>query len=106
MSNLNEDAVEYSLIEILRGEGYTYYHDTTIAPNSDLPKREKLSDVILDDELKEALLRLNPNAPKSALDEAYQHIIHLGSSDIMTNNEKFHKFLTDGITVEHFKAGN
>ncbi|MBN1468306.1 MAG: type I restriction endonuclease subunit R [Fusobacteriaceae bacterium] len=106
MSNLNEDAVEYSLIEILLGEGYTYYHDTTIAPNGDLPKREKLSDVILDDELKEALLRLNPNAPKSALDEAYQHIIHLGSSDIMTNNEKFHKFLTDGITVEHFKDGN
>jgi len=106
MSNLNEDAVEYSLIEILRGEGYTYYHDTTIAPNGEFPKREKLSDVILDDELKEALMRLNPNAPKSALDEAYQHIIHLGSSDIMTNNEKFHKFLTDGITVEHFKDGN
>lgn len=34
---------------------------------------------------------------EGALKEAYQHILHLGSSDIMTNNEKFHKFLTDGM---------
>lgn len=104
--SLNEDAVEYSLIEILREKGYTYYHDSTIAPGAEYQRRQTLSDVILEEELKEALKKLNPNVPEGALKEAYQHILHLGSSDIMTNNEKFHKFLTDGITVEHFKDGN
>jgi type I restriction enzyme R subunit len=46
---------------------------------------------------------LNPDIPESARYEAYQHIMNLGSSDVMANNEKFHTYLTDGITVEYVK---
>jgi type I restriction enzyme R subunit len=42
---------------------------------------------------------------ESARVEAFQHVLHLGSHDVMTNNEKFHQMLTDGVTVEYFKQG-
>jgi type I restriction enzyme R subunit len=35
--------------------------------------------------------------------EAYQKVINLGTNDMMENNEKFHKMLTDGVPVEVFK---
>ena len=105
MSNLNEDDVEYGLIEILKKQGYKYCHDTEIAPNSENPQRESFSEVILEKELKEAIKRLNPDIPESVQREAFQQVINLGANDIMTNNENFHKLMTKGIEVEHFKDG-
>jgi len=57
----------------------------------------------LEKEFKKSLKSLNPNVPESAINEAYQNILNLGSSDLMANNEKFHNFLTDGISVEYLK---
>jgi len=102
---LNENDVEYNLIELLKNQDYKYYHDSTIAPNTENAQRENFSDVILLQEFKESLKRLNPELPESARKEAYQHIINLGSNDIMTNNEKFHNFITRGIEIEYFKEG-
>lgn len=102
---LNENDIEYNLIELLKNQGYKYYHDSIIAPNTENAQRENFSDVILLQEFKESLKRLNPELPESARKEAYQHIINLGSNDIMTNNEKFHNFITRGIEIEYFKEG-
>lgn len=102
---MNEDSIEYNLIDLLKNQDYSYYHDSEIAPKSDNPQRENFSDVILEKEFKASLKRINPDLPESARKEAYQHVLNLGSNDIMTNNEKFHNFLTRGIEVEYFKDG-
>ncbi|NLZ96987.1 MAG: type I restriction endonuclease subunit R [Candidatus Magasanikbacteria bacterium] len=106
MTTLNESHIEQNLIDLLIAQGYEYFYGPDIAPYSSNPQRERFDSVVLENHLKESLKRLNPDIPESARHEAYQHIINLGSQDLMANNEKFHNFLTDGITVEYFKDGN
>jgi len=106
MSALNESHIEQVLVDLLIAQGYQYFYGPDIAPYSTNPQRENFASVILENHLKESLKRLNPDVPESARHEAYQHIINLGSQDMMANNEKFHNFLTNGITVEYFKDGN
>ena len=106
MTTLNESNIEKNLIDLLTEQGYKYFYGPDIAPYSAKPQRESFASVVLENNLKESLKRLNPNIPESARQEACQQIINLGSQDLMANNEKFHNFLTDGIAVEYFKDGN
>jgi type I restriction enzyme R subunit len=106
MSILNESDIEQNLIDLLIAQSYEYYYGSDIAPYSSNPQRESFGSVVLEKHLKESLFRLNPNLPELAINDAYLHIINLGSNDLMANNEKFHNYLTDGINVENFKDGN
>jgi len=103
---INENTIEQSLIEQLVQQGYTYYYGADIAPYSDNPQRESFSSVVLENHFKESLKKLNPAIPESARAEAFQKIINLGTEDIMENNERFHTYLTNGVTVEYQKGEN
>jgi len=103
MTTLNEADIEQNFIELLEEQGYKYFYGPDIAPYWKNPQRENFDSVILEKEFKKSLKSLNPNVPESAINEAYQNILNLGSSDLMANNEKFHNFLTDGISVEYLK---
>ncbi|MDD2985368.1 type I restriction endonuclease subunit R [Flavobacterium sp.] len=70
------------------------------------PQRENFASVILENQFKESLKKLNPDIPESAKVEAYQKVINLGTEDIMENNERFHNYLTNGVTVEYTKGEN
>ena len=70
------------------------------------PQRENFASVILENQFKESLKKLNPDIPESARVEAYQKVINLGTEDIMENNERFHNYLTNGVTVEYTKGEN
>jgi len=105
-NNLIEDSIEYNLIDILKVMNYQYFHGSTIASNGENSQREGFDSIILEQQFKTSLKRLNPDLPESARVEAYLQVINLGSNDIMTNNEKFHKMITEGVTVEYFKDGN
>jgi len=105
MIDLNEDAVEQNLIDLLQKQGYAYFNDTDINPTSDNPQRDAFDSVVLEKQFNASLKKLNPDIPEPALHEAFQHVLHLGTNDIMTNNEKFHQMLCDGVTVEHFQDG-
>ena len=105
MMKLNEDAIEQMFIGWLKQQGYTYYHDSTINPQSDNPQRDAFDSVLLEKELKASLKKINPDLPESARVEAFQQLLNLGLNDIMECNEKFHTLLTDGVTVEYFNGG-
>lgn len=102
---LSEDTIEQSLIEQLVAQGYTYYYGPDIGPYSDYPQRESFTSVLLGNHFKESLIKLNPGIPESALAEAYQKVLNLGTEDVMENNERFHTYLTNGVTVEFNKDG-
>jgi len=75
MSDLNEDAIEQNLIDLLINQGYHYFHGSTIAPNSDNPQRAEFDSVVLENQFKSLLIKLNPELPETALVEAYQQVI-------------------------------
>lgn len=98
MLEINENSIEQNLIELLKKQDYKYFHGSQIERSFD--------SVILEEELKNSLKRLNPLLPQSARTEAYNQILHVGSSDMMASNEKFHNLLCEGVTVEYEKDGS
>lgn len=103
--HLNESHVEQNLIDLLVKQGYEYFYGPDIAPYSANPQREAFDSVLLENHLRDSLKRLNPDIPETARTDAFNHVLRLGSNDMMINNEKFHTMLTDGVTVEHFHGG-
>ncbi len=104
-NKLQENNIEEILIDLLKAQGYEYFHGSEIAPYSENAQRENFSEVILSEQFKKSLKKINPEVPESARVEAYNKVFNLGTNDLMENNEKFHNYLTDGITVEYFKNG-
>lgn len=103
---LNENTIELALIEQLVNQGYTYFYGPDIAPYSTDPQRQNFASVILENHFKDCLKKLNPSIPESARAEAFQKVINLGTEDIMENNERFHNYLTNGVTIEYTKGEN
>lgn len=97
---LNENSIELALIDQLIAQGYTYHYGPDIAPYSDNPQRESFESVILEQQFRNSLEKLNPALPSSAITEAYNKVVDLGTVDVMENNERFHTYLTNGVTVE------
>ena len=102
---LNEDLIEMAFIDQLTGQGYKFHHGPNIAPDSDNPQRKNFDSVVLENELLKAIEKLNPGVPSSAITEAHQKVLNLGTEEIMENNERFHIYLTNGVPVEYTKDG-
>ncbi|MBL0703450.1 MAG: type I restriction endonuclease subunit R [Sulfurospirillum sp.] len=94
---INEDSIEQNLIELLKKQNYRYMHGSQLT--------RTLDSVVLEEVLRKSLKKLNPKLPQHARDEACNQILHVGSSDMMNSNEKFHNLLCDGVTVEYEKDG-
>jgi len=100
-STLNEDAVEQMALLILSDLGYQIWNGPDISPGGHHPLREHYSNVVITERLREAIHHLNPGIPYTAKEEVIKRIIRTESPDLLTNNQRFHQFLTDGVPVEY-----
>jgi type I restriction enzyme R subunit len=57
--------------------------------------------VILEDRLRQALVRLNPELPPEALDDAFRRLTRLDGATLDARNRAVHRWLVDGATVEY-----
>lgn len=103
--NLNEDRVEQAALNILQEIGYQILFGPDIAPDGPAPMRELYSDVIISEHLRNAIYRLNPDIPPTAKEEAIKKVLRAESPDLLTNNQRFHRLITDGVDVEFRKEG-
>jgi type I restriction enzyme R subunit len=104
-STLTEDEIEQYQLQLLQNLGYAYHHGYDLQPEGKDQERENFDEVVLKDRLQQAINRLNPTIPADALNQAQREIFNIASSDLLNNNEIFHKYLTEGITVEYQKNG-
>ncbi|TVQ23097.1 MAG: type I restriction endonuclease subunit R [Leptolyngbya sp. DLM2.Bin15] len=117
-----EDQIEAYNLELLDPLGYRYSHGADIAPDDTnssggsrvrdtgsrylaLGKRSSFSDVLLKDRLTAAISRINPHIPAAVCAQAQRELQNIASPDLITNNETFHRYLTEGITVEYQQNG-
>ena len=100
-SFLDEAQVELGLIELLRELGYGYAFGPDIACDGPRPERTSYADVVLDDRLRQAITRINPDVPTDAIDEAICKVAYVESPSLIENNRRFHRILTDGVPVEY-----
>lgn len=95
-----ESQLEEAALEWFEELGYELVFGPDIAPEGEYPEREDYSDVILAERLKDALSRINPKMPASAIEDAYRQITIPQSPSLLMNNKSFQKMITDGIDVQ------
>jgi type I restriction enzyme R subunit len=106
MTKLSESEIETLAIERLQALGFDYVYAPDIAPDSSNPERESFAEVLLLSRLCNAVARINPTLPPAALDEAIKNIQRISSPELLSNNEAFHRLLTEGVNVSYQKDGN
>jgi type I restriction enzyme R subunit len=94
-----ESQLEEAALEWFEELGYEVVFGPVIAPEGEYPEREDYSDVILAERVKDALGRINPKMPASAIEDAYRQIAIPQSPSLLMNNKAFQKMITDGIDV-------
>ncbi|KAA0259090.1 type I restriction endonuclease subunit R [Deferribacter autotrophicus] len=105
MPNLNENSIEQFAIDLLQSQGYDYAFGPDIAPDGVSPERRSFEEVILESRLKKALRIINPLIPEYALDDAIKQVKNLNFPELISNNEAFHRMITEGVRVSYQKNG-
>lgn len=105
MTEMNEFEIEQMVIKQLQSQGYTYVYGPDIEPKSLEPLRN-YKQVILESKVLNTLQRLNPQLSEDKCVEALKQITNIQSPDLLSNNQTFHKMLTEGISLEIQKNGN
>lgn len=106
MPKLCESAVEEMAIEELESRGFTYISGVDLAPDAMNPERNSYGDVLLISRLQRALHKLNPSIPDDALQSAVRKLSRIATSNLLADNETFHRMLVDGVPVEYRKNGD
>ena len=99
MTRITENIIEAFAIELLDKLGYEYIYAPDIAHDSENPQRDSYAQVLLLNRLQNAVKRINHNIPADAQAEAIKEIQRIASPELLTNNETFHRLLTEGIPV-------
>lgn len=98
MQGLTEAAYENSVIELFQHLGYTHVY------GPDVENRDFNSPLYLDI-LEDSIFRINPNAPKSAIQEALFKIKNFDNGELLQQNKIFMDYLQNGITVKYLENG-
>lgn len=106
MAKLCESAIEEMAIEELQSLGYAYISGVDLAPDALNPERNSYGDILLIGRLTAALHNLNPTIPNDAIQSAVRKLSRIATSNLLADNEQFHKMLVDGVPVEYRKDGD
>ena len=98
MFSFTEDTFEQAVIELLENMGYTHIY----APDMN---RTDYSRPLLDDALRDCLVRLNRNLPVTAIDEAILKLNDFDAGSLLQKNMVFMDYLQNGITVKYAVNG-
>jgi type I restriction enzyme, R subunit len=103
MTRFAESIVEDAAIAWLEALGYAVLHGPDIAAGERAAERSDPSyrDVVLEGRLRASLVRLNPNLPPEALEDAYRKLTRADAPSLIERNRAAHRMLVDGITVEY-----
>lgn len=104
MTTFTESEVEQAALEWIEGLHWSIAHGPDIAPDTPNSERVNYEQVILERRFRDALIRLNPNLPNEALDDAFRKLTRPEGSSLEARNRAFHRMLVDGVTVEYRHA--
>ncbi len=98
-----ESIVEEAALAWLKNSGFAVAHGPDIAFGQPRAERSDPTyrDVVLEWRLRETLVRLNPDLPQEALDDAFRKIVRADGPSLIERNRAVHRMLVDGVTVEY-----
>ena len=98
MLSFTEDTFEQAVIELFENMRYTHIY----APDMN---RTNYSRPLLDDVLRDCLVRLNRSLPAVAIDEAILKLNDFDAGSLLQKNMVFMDYLQNGITVKYAVKG-
>jgi type I restriction enzyme R subunit len=101
-ARFTESVVEDAALAWLESLGYAVLHGPEIAPDAPgaEPSDPNYRDVVLERRLRQALVRLNPELPPDALEDAFRKLTRADAPSLVERNRAVHRVLVDGVTVE------
>ena len=102
-ASLSESTVEAAALSWLENLGWRIAHGPDIAPDTPGTERTDYGQVILEQRVRDALARLNPDLVTAALDDAFRRLARPEGSTLEARNRAFHRMVVDGVTVEYRK---
>ena len=107
MTGFAESTVEEATLAWLESLGCAIAHGSAIAFGQPSAERSDPTyrDVVLEWRLHEALVRLNPELPQDALDDAFRKIVRADGPALIERNRAVHRMLVNGVTVEFHGPG-
>ncbi len=97
----SESVVEDAALAWLESLGWTIKHGADIAPEAPAAERTDYTQVVLEQRLRDALARLNPQLPPQTLDDAFRKLTRFEGPTLESRNRAIHRLLVDGATVEY-----
>lgn len=88
---------ENSIIELFQNMGYRHVY----APDLE----RDFHSTLYEEELNDAMHRLNPSASKHAISEALRKIKNFENAELVQKNELFMNYLQNGVEVRYFEDG-
>ena len=103
MMRFAESIVEEAALAWLGGLGFGVLNGPAIAVGEPAAERTdpNYRDVVLDGRLRQALVRLNPDLPPEALEDAYRKLTRADAPSLIERNRAVHRMLVDGVPVEY-----
>src|SRR2546426_9287965 len=101
--SFTESVVEDASLVWLAALGYGVLHGPEIAAGEPAAERSdpNYRDVVLEERLRQALVRLNPDLPTEAVEDAFRKLMRADAPSLVERNRAVHHMLVDGVTVEY-----
>ena len=102
---LNENDIEQLTLQRLQSLGWDYRYGKDLPVHEGEFARGDLSSVVFVEQLREAVRKLNPQLPESAVDSVVKSVTKSDIGDLVVRNQAFYKLLRDGVRVEYTLNG-
>ena len=100
-ASLSESTVEAVALDWLGSLGWTVLHGPDVVPDTPGAERADYDEVVLHGRFRSALVRLNPDLPDDALEDARRQLTRPAVATLEARNRDFHRLLVAGVTVEY-----
>ena len=105
MNKTSETTLEKTALDWFETLGWDTSFGPDISPDGPACERQGYDQVVLIGRLQTVLENINPNIPPDAIGEAIRKITRTESPNLIENNRRFHRMLTDGVDVSYMKDG-
>lgn len=92
MNILSEEEIEQMALQTLQEQGYDILNGADI--------ERAYNEVVLTNRLQAAIDKINPEIPAEVREEALRNISRIPFTNLLANNEAFHKLITEGVDVK------
>lgn len=98
--DFTESVVELAALNWFEELGYLIGHGPDLEPGGSLQARDTFQDVLLRPRMLDALLRINPDISRDAIDDALRQIELIAEPSLISANWNFHDKLVNGVSID------